>query len=203
MLAYKPVFIAYFKIATELLHYIFSSSSGSFRDWHAFSVIPLYIYLQKYELIGREKHKRHDILHRRSNFNENHTFMTVYFTVFSLSRCWRTSLFIIIHHSLSLGIVSHQTSLYFCRVRAFQKRSQRLEKHHRKQCDINAQITTICYDTTWITRQACVADDRRRTSISGTTRKNARWGIGHNKIFRQRTKTLCLWACWTRSPLWL
>ena len=30
------------------------------------------------------------------------------------------------------------------------------------------------YDDKRITGQACVADDRRRTSISGTTRKNAR-----------------------------
>ena len=39
------------------------------------------------------------------------------------------------------------------------------------------------YDDKRITRQTCVADDRRRTSISGTTRKNARWGRGHSKIF--------------------
>ena len=39
------------------------------------------------------------------------------------------------------------------------------------------------YDYKRIIGQTCVADDRRRTAISGITRKNARWGRGHSKIF--------------------
>ena len=91
-----------------------------------------------------------------------------------------------IHPYISLFspfLVCSLKTKFFCSVRAFQKGSRRLGKHHKKQCDINAQITTICYDTTWVTRQTCVADDRRRTAISATTRKNARWGRGHSKIF--------------------
>ncbi len=34
-----------------------------------------------------------------------------------------------------------------------------------------------------------------------TIKSNTRRGRGHSKIFRQRTKTFCLWTCWTRSPL--
>ena len=53
-----------------------------------------------------------------------------------------------IHPYISLFspfLVCSLKTKFFCSVRAFQKGSRRFGKHHRKQCDINAQTTTICY----------------------------------------------------------
>ena len=48
-----------------------STSSGFSKGKYNSLCSPTLFYLQKYKLIGREKHKRMDILHIRSSFNEN------------------------------------------------------------------------------------------------------------------------------------